>query len=662
MFKRPAPESISSEDESSGPKRPRRDNDVRNTSRPRLIKKQSASNAAAAASLSDDRNEGQGLEPDVLAYQELEASQRIQQQSMAPDDFDYLPDEDFHDEKTFRESWSPVTLLEQSKVLPKEPSEEYLPLDHNEASGTVCDSVSSWTSSLCRQTGTEAIMSFTKQGLSASIQTIGNLQLSREGRTQPSLQLKVVTVVTWLAVCFRFHVKNVDKSKRASLACKTLLQAALCVVKGMSGQEKERGTYGETRYPALERDALLEGLVQYWETRLIDSPRDMFRTWLSALPLDIELFSGILRNRTTASLLQTFKNEGITALAEKIIVMERESSKTALRDQLTHMPKWIRLTLVGILATINPPTLESIIRGDVLNRNLRKDDPVNVDLLAIQGRGDRAPAIYANIFADAAGVPPLAIHWLQWASDCEEYIKQRAAGDRMEEWAEAIDTVWYPLPYKHVVSDRRYCDTWKRTDNDSSRVEQKPSLKRREKIWDFKNKVLQRAQAACSDGRGLQPLQGPLCNIGYSKTPMQRLKTHERHTGSNYIMNLTEALFMNRYNNNFRIHQLLLFTCWDAAQPWLGEIALSQLMQCYVFDGTGFSHCQAGCSNNSMFRSGSSEDELWARRQCDVLGRLDRALKAELEIRDQARIEAANKQDPNLVVLGKFIDSLDLGL
>jgi hypothetical protein len=391
----------------------------------------------------------------------------------------------------------------------------------------------------------------------------------------------------------------------------------------------------------------------------------MYRNWLSSLPLSMELFADTLPNKTAIEPLDVLQRNGIVALAERVIQLERKHNITALRGQLTKRPRWILTSFVKVIATIHPTILGSIIRGNVLSRYLRKGDTVHNDLLLTQMRGDTVPAIYANIFVDAAGVPPVAIHWLQWALDCEQYIKRGFEGDHMERWAESIDTVWYPLPYEHVVHDRRYCDTWQPADNNPDQRDWKYCRKRREKIWAFKNMVVKRAGAACENGRALQPMQSPLFNIGYYKTPLQRLKEHERHRGSNYIMNLTEALFMNRYNNSFRIHQLMLQTFWEAAQPWFGETAISQLIQGYVFNGTGFSHCQAGCSNISMFRSGSGEDEFWAQRSIgqkqNILDAIEKETEEESRRRDQAVIKAANNVE-DMMVLRRFEESLDLGL
>ena len=97
------------------------------------------------------------------------------------------------------------------------------------------------------------------------------------------------------------------------------------------------------------------------------------------------------------------------------------------------------------------------------------------------------------------------------------------------------------------------------------------------------------------------PLVAPVTETGYSNNPIRRLKDHRQHRRSNYIMNLTEAMFAHLYPGMFRIQQLIVYPCFTSDQCWQGEIFTTLLSQGYTENAGGFSHYPAGNSNGSAY-------------------------------------------------------------
>ncbi len=99
-----------------------------------------------------------------------------------------------------------------------------------------------------------------------------------------------------------------------------------------------------------------------------------------------------------------------------------------------------------------------------------------------------------------------------------------------------------------------------------------------------------------------QPLEFPLCEVGYAKRSISRLKEHKRHTSSNYIMNLMEAIFetmAHEFSGDYEIEQRVIYLIWRPSQAEVSEIGLTKLAEGYIHNGGGFSHYPAGLSNES---------------------------------------------------------------
>jgi hypothetical protein len=92
-------------------------------------------------------------------------------------------------------------------------------------------------------------------------------------------------------------------------------------------------------------------------------------------------------------------------------------------------------------------------------------------------------------------------------------------------------------------------------------------------------------------------LERPLCEIGYAAKPIERLLQHKKHTDSNYIMNLTEAVCKEMWGDKYRIEQFVLFHLWKNTHAMSAEILVSRIAMAYITYGGGFCQYPAGESH-----------------------------------------------------------------
>ncbi|KAK0099236.1 hypothetical protein ONS95_006393 [Cadophora gregata] len=121
--------------------------------------------------------------------------------------------------------------------------------------------------------------------------------------------------------------------------------------------------------------------------------------------------------------------------------------------------------------------------------------------------------------------------------------------------------------------------------------------------------------------RGLsadEPLERPLCEVGFAKTPHERLAQHAAHTSSNYLMNLAEAICMtHNHLSQYRIKQYVVHHLAHHTHAMYDEILASRFALVYTSQGGGFSHYPAGISHKGAEKTEkqhyNAQQELLAR-------------------------------------------------
>ena len=91
-------------------------------------------------------------------------------------------------------------------------------------------------------------------------------------------------------------------------------------------------------------------------------------------------------------------------------------------------------------------------------------------------------------------------------------------------------------------------------------------------------------------------LDRPLCEIGYAIVPIEHVEQHSKHTSSNYLMNLTDAICKVKFGK-YRIAQYIVLHTVHLTHAMYAEIIASRIGLAYTAVGGGWCHFMAGVSH-----------------------------------------------------------------
>ncbi|KAI7151028.1 hypothetical protein KC316_g15427 [Hortaea werneckii] len=106
---------------------------------------------------------------------------------------------------------------------------------------------------------------------------------------------------------------------------------------------------------------------------------------------------------------------------------------------------------------------------------------------------------------------------------------------------------------------------------------------------------------ACESKYLNEPLDVALAEVGYTHGADVRLKNHQRHTSSNHIMNLFDAILNILFPQKYLLHQYVIYSCCAANEVALAESFFSRCTDCYIGTGGGISYYAAGISVRSAY-------------------------------------------------------------
>ena len=267
-----------------------------------------------------------------------------------------------------------------------------------------------------------------------------------------------------------------------------------------------------------------------------------------------------------------------------------------------------------MLYTMHPSILEAAVNGDLAKELADRDSQASRQVRRIgeiiEIFDGRIPCIYVHFLVNTRGDAPTRDEMQNVCLDVRRYV----GGD--DDFARQIDCAINVKPAEGP-GHRRYI----------------PNAAARKVILDFLHD-LERGLGAYT---GTEPLPLPLGEVGYTWKPWERLPCHRDHkSSSNYLMMLWEAATHRRYPQ-YRMSQNVVMICLQAEQSWMGEVAFTQLLHSYIFEGRGFNHMPAGLSVNSGLETVSAVE--WAELRMEVTRGRD--IMDEIE-NGMARAKAAN--------------------
>lgn len=238
--------------------------------------------------------------------------------------------------------------------------------------------------------------------------------------------------------------------------------------------------------------------------------------------------------------------------------------------------------LVVMMLGMDEQILEHFVKGDLSeaekgNPDLRK----SLRKLKSLGPKERCPSIYAQYLVDKDGKSPTPRILTEVLDHAELYLKGLNRVDQQSgDFAAQVDSVKGKprAPSNAVAGERKYVKG--ETQSDTCLA------------W------IQNTRARISSLLPDVPLDRPLAEVGYATVPIERLEQqHAKHTSSNYLMNLCEAICEVLYGQRYSIAQYIVFHTFHLAHAMYAEIILSRIGLVYSTQGGGFSHFRAGVSH-----------------------------------------------------------------
>ncbi|KFY02791.1 hypothetical protein O988_01906 [Pseudogymnoascus sp. VKM F-3808] len=305
---------------------------------------------------------------------------------------------------------------------------------------------------------------------------------------------------------------------------------------------------------------------------------------------------GIVGNMLLAA---AFK--GRTDLVEAIIGL-RELPHTAWMDRrMAGYPVGVVKSLVSMLYTLSSRLIYHLALGQVTRAKLIERG-IARELQRLIMRGDAPPAIYENFITNENGLEPCPADWKVILQVIKEYM--RDGGPRSDAYATRIDSI-----YGLVESNARFAGARKYLSTEKSLEDGLFAC--RDRLLAMETFVAAMEKRMDDTPAQDKLMARPVCDVGYSRRPITRLRAHIEQKSSNYIMGLCMAIFEDECpHDGLRLSQQVILRIYDEQDAALAETFVSALMQAYTVNGGGFSHAAAGTSIESVKRV---TDEEWKR-------------------------------------------------
>ena len=492
---------------------------------------------------------------------------------------------------------------------------------------------------LCRQTASAENESTTVLGIQYAATLLRNQNLREEIQSSsPSSHAYALVITTWLAIC-----RDVQMGEEPSdLSTTTLCGAAFLTAHDILQETFDIDT------------EILADTVRFLEGRLLAMnarKREWIRApWWRSVKRQIDPISkppSTLGLDSVATAYSDALEYGeVDGLANELLNRQDFGPETPLRLLIKEPGQFNshKVEIIKMLASTDKDLLRACIQRRVPALSERRCEPV-ANALKDNLQGDRRrPVIYLNELCDRAGSSPTTIQWKRVLLLTQLYI---TPGQGSDELAARVDQLssWRSDNWPRRLARlglRRYTELRSYQEYGS----EEPCKSRRDIVQHFIDRMTERVVQAESAGKSHIPFDAAVIEIGYTINPSRRLREHRSHSHSNYLMNLSEALFEHVYPNYFPIKQVILFSCWLRTHPWLGEIIFTQLCQGYTVNAGGFSHYPAGRSNGSAYKSTVSKE--WATLEQRMIVN-DRLIKRLGEIRafiDKRRLEPPPPASP----------------
>lgn len=484
---------------------------------------------------------------------------------------------------------------------------------HFQGDCTINESYQDTLKQICKQTGTDRAYSHVLLGIKESVFVLKNDHLRADfSQGEQSISAITLMIMVWFVVCHRIRI-GCRPYKQISTRFGSLQNAVTDI---LDYEDRSR----------------MKHFILFWETRLyIITDRWLERPWYRAIPRHGDFPTAPRHSPSSSIYLEALVNGGLVHLAESLLDNEKLSGHVLLSEGANNIAqrKVVVEEIAMQLATTDASLLKSLIGRTLAQDAHIPGHPTKVALETMDKYKTRkdinVPCTYINIICDRAGFPPTTFQWRKLCIAATGYLEGTDA--EAIQFVEKVDRQFFrPVrwdPNFAKLGHRRYMDF----DYDSLR----PVKKRQHRIENttsFVSKMMLRIEEAEAAGAIHVSSPEDTVEVGYTMNPFERLQDHRKHNHSNYIMNLTQAIFEILYPDTFVLQQHVLHVHWRSTQCRIGEIIFTQLADGYTTHAGGYSHYPAGFSNFGAYRRYASADwdafERAAAAKWDFAARLER--------------------------------------
>jgi hypothetical protein len=289
-------------------------------------------------------------------------------------------------------------------------------------------------------------------------------------------------------------------------------------------------------------------------------------------------------------------DDTLNRYAEMLIAAYEDSLHTLVRTtlDLKGMPddKWaertkssnidhaaFELSIRSMLASFDTKILKHLIMGD-LPRAARQDPELTQTLSKVTnvGKDVRCPCIYIQYIVNSQGFSPTPKTIFEILDAVEKYTVgfEDPSNTESFEFPKNIEGRTMQTVFGiqgRPTGDRKYVNSKTHQANITA--------------W------LAATRARLNGCPAEEPLARPLCEIGYARKLGEGLEQHSKHSSSNYVMNLTEAVCKTMFKQ-YTMAQYVLFHLCNPVHAMIGEVICTRVSLGYISHGGGFSHHPAG--------------------------------------------------------------------
>ena len=190
-----------------------------------------------------------------------------------------------------------------------------------------------------------------------------------------------------------------------------------------------------------------------------------------------------------------------------------------------------------VLSSMMPELLKVCVTGNLQRYDRHSDKhPVNFELACIWDAGE-VPSVYTNRIVDRLCTPLTPAILEALLQDMRQYCEEDEGSD--SELSKEIDVQFGSTSWNisnNELGYRKHLDCKREKGANGTRHPDSRNAKRRTVVRSFIEAQTKHIDRYREAEKVHKPFAMALCEVGYSRAPINRLREHARHQSSNYCM------------------------------------------------------------------------------------------------------------------------------